>query len=210
MENTLNIQILSLYNTPFTTEHLLHLIKDAFKERKDAGLNYVCLSMTHEDFVKELDNSVPIVAYNKYNNTLCGCSILKLCKDKNGQYYGVEKHTSVLPMYKNQGLGSKLIKRVIEIAKKYECKYLLCSTAKSATSAIKVHKKNGYKIVGLASYKNTNYYSYKFRLNIYPSTNKNYYFRKLYFIKSVIKTILLYQKDGSFTTIHKWINKYSK
>lgn len=203
----MNINIVPLEETSITIEQLFMLIREAFQERKVAGLNYVCLSMTVHEFLKELENSIPYVAIDRDNNTFCGCTILKILKDKKSLLYGLEMHTSVNPIYKNRGVGSMLIQAIKEKATEKGCSYLYCSTAISAKSAIKVHLKNGYKIVGLASYSKTNYYSYRFRLQILPLRHDNIVFQKIIFLESAIKTFLLYKADGSKRILYYLLNK---
>ena len=82
---------------------------------------------------------------------------------------GSYPNTSVHPEYKGKGIGSLLIKALRAKALEQNCEYISCSTAVDAVSAVKVHLKNGYQIVGLKSFKSTNYYSYLFRMQLKPS-----------------------------------------
>lgn len=193
----MNIIIVPIEETNITVEQLFRLIKEAFQERKEAGLAYICLSMTIHEFMEELENSMPYVAIDKDVDVLCGCAILKIRRDKNALLYGLEMHTSVAPKYKNRGIGSMLINTIKIRATEAGCSYLSCSTAISAKSAIKVHLKNGYKIVGMASYPKTNYYSYRFKLQLLPLPHSNFIYRKINFLKSAIKTVLFYNADGN-------------
>ncbi len=202
----MEVTILPIEETSITIEQLYVLIKSAFQERKEAGLNYVCLSMTMPEFLKELESAKPLVAI-KETGALCGCTILKLLRNRKGVLYGLEMHTSVSPESKNLGIGSLLIKAIITKAKELGCDYICCSTAVSARSAIRVHLKNGYRIVGMASYKKTNYYSYKFRYSITPSLYDRFIYRKCCFIKSSIKTFLLYKADGSKRYLYYLLKK---
>lgn len=198
----MSISVLPIEQTSITIEQLYVLIKTAFQERKEAGLNYVCLSMTIHEFMEELNNSIPYVAIDREANVVCGCTILKIQNNKKGLLYGLEMHTSVDPKYKNRGIGSMLINAIKAKAIEMKCAYLYCSTAISAKSAIRVHLKNGYKIVGMASYPQTNYYSYRFRLALSPLPNDNFICRKFIFIKSALRTLLLYNADGSNRRIY--------
>ena len=163
--------------------------------------------MTMPEFLVELEDSIPFVAIEESTEALCGCTILKRLTNKKGLLYGLEMHTSVSPDYKSRGIGSLLIKSIVDKAANLGYAYICCSTAISAKSAIRVHIKNGYKIVGMASYRNTNYYSYKFKYLILPSKLDSTLYRRICFIKSAIKTLLLYKADGSKKKLYYWLKK---
>lgn len=203
----MNIQIMFLEDTSISNEQLFDLVKLAFQERKDAGLNYMCLSASISDFVLEIKDAYVLVAMDVEKNELCGCSILKVEKNKLGVLHGREKHTAVSPNYKGQGVGSKLIDTLKCKAIELGCDYLTCTTAVSAKSAVAVHVKNGYQIVGLKSFRQTNYYSYIFRMQLTPSVWKDAKYCKHQFQKSAVKTYLAYRKDGNKTCVGRLFSK---
>ena len=183
------------------------MIKTAFQERKDAGLNYGCLSLSLDGFLKEISDSIILVAVDKDTRTLCGCTVLLLRRDKKGVLYGKEKHTSVHPDCKGKGMGSLLIMALREKAIEQGCDYVCCSTAVDAESAVKVHLKNGYQLVGLKSFKSTNYYSYLFRMQLKSSQWSDPSFCKRQFKKSARRVRISYKADGSRTIVGRVLLK---
>ena len=178
---------------------------NAFQERQDAGLNYGCLTLSFDDFLKEIRDSIILVAIDKDTGTLCGCTVLLLRYDRDGILFGKEKHTSVHPEYKGKGIGSLLIKALSIKALERNCEYICCSTAVDAVSAVKVHLKNGYQIVGLKSFKSTNYFSYLFRMQLKPSRWSDPLYCKRQYKKSEKKVRIAYKADGSKTTFGKML-----
>ena len=204
----MNIKIVTIEETNNTYEQVLSLIKLAFQERKDAGLNYTCLSLTYDSFIKEAKDSVILVAIDEISCFLCGCILLKILRDKDNICYGKENHTSVHPDYKGQGIGSLLIAALKTKAIELGCEYLSCSTAVDAESAIKVHLKNGYQIIGLKSYKATNYYSYLFRMQLTPSRWCDPAFCRKQYKRSRRRVRVAYKSDGTMTVFGRMLARF--
>lgn len=204
----MEVNILPIEKTAVTKEQLLFLIKEAFRERKDVGLNYRCLTLSMDGFLKEIRDSEILVAIDGDTGTICGCTILLLRQDKDGSRFGREKHTSVHPDYKEKGIGSMLITALREKAVENQCEYIVCSTAVEAVSAVKVHLKNGYHIVGLKSYKMTNYYSYLFRMQLTPSLWSDAAYCRRQYIKSACRVRIAYKPDGSKTIAGRILSKF--
>lgn len=203
----MKIDIRTIEESGITHEQVLSLVKLAFQERKDAGLNYGCLSLSLEGFLKEIGESIIFVALDEGDGSLCGCTVLLIRHDQYGALYGREKHTSVHPDFKGMGIGSMLIKAIRDKAVEEGCEYLFCTTAIEAESAIKVHLKNGYQIVGLKSFKSTNYYSYLFRMQLKPSPWSDPAYCKRQFRKSARRVRLAYKADGSRTLFGRFLQK---
>ena len=203
----MNVDIFTIEETEITKKQILSLIKLAFQERQEAGLKYECLTLSFEGFLKEIRDSIIIVAIDKDTRTLCGCTVLLFRHDKDNVLYGKEKHTSVHPEYKGKGIGSLLIKALRTKAVEHNCEYISCSTAVDAVSAVKVHLKNGYQIVGLKSFKSTNYYSYLFRMQLKFSQWSDSSYCKRQYKKSEKKVRIAYKADGSKTIFGKVLSK---
>lgn len=203
----MKIDIFTIEESGVTKEQVLSLIKLAFQERKDAGLNYGCLSLSYDGFLREIRDSIILVAIDQDSGVLCGCTVLLIRNTKKGLLYGKEKHTSVHPEYKGHGIGSLLINVLKNKAVEQNCDYLCCSTAVDADSAVKVHLKNGYQIVGLKSFKSTNYYSYLFRMQLKPSQWSDPSFCKKQYKKSARRARIAYKKDGSRTIVGRVLLK---
>ena len=165
------------------------------------------MSLTYDGFVEEAKDSVILIAIDEVSCFLCGCILLKTFRDKDNILYGKENHTSVHPDYKGQGIGSLLIVALKAKAIEQGCEYLSCSTAVDAESAIRVHLKNGYQIIGLKSYKATNYYSYLFRMQLTPSHWCDPAFCRKQYKKSRRKVRVAYKADGSKSFWGKFLEK---
>lgn len=197
----MKIKVYPIEKTNVSLERVLTLIKLAFQERKEQGLNYGCLSLSLDGFQEEVKDSMILIATDEDSDVLCGCSVLMIRCDKDGNRFGWEKHTSVHPEYKGKGVGSLLINSLKAKAIELDCEYLGCSTAVDAESAIRVHLKNGYYIVGLKSFRSTNYYSYMFRMQLTPSCWSDPLYCKKQYKKSRRKIRVAYKADGSKTIL---------
>ena len=83
----------------------------------------------------------------------------------------------------------------------------MSTTAVGAESSVKIHLKQGYKIIGLGSFPTTNYYSYIFRLYLQPSIWQNSSFCKIRYAISYLKTHLTKKENGSFTLLGSILKK---
>ena len=203
----MNIKFVPLSDTTFTLADLYPLMLAAFQERKDAGLNYLCLSMTPDDFAENMRPAYTVVAVDEDRDRLCGFAAVKVF-DKNGHKYAKAKHIAILPEYKGKGIGSRLVAIIRDYAKDAGCEYIFGTTAVAANSAVAVHLKHGYQLVGMHSYKGTNYYSKVFRCQFKtPSPWTDPGFCKRQYIRSAIKTRLLYRADGERSFLGRLIQR---
>ena len=188
-------------------EELTNLFHEAFQERLDQGLNFTCSFFTPEDLEHRSENNVVLVAIDKDNNTLAGTAFVEVVHDKNGTW-GYLSNMAIKPEYKRYGIGSKLEKQRIAIAKEGGCNYVISDTAKGATSSVKWHLKNGFKLVGLESFFSTNYYSYIFRKQLVPHPLwDNSCYCKLRYLLSALRCKMRFHADGKNT---KLMNFYLK
>ena len=87
----------------------------------------------------------------------------------------------------------------------------MSDTAKKAASAVNYHLRNGFKIIGLISHPTTNYYSYLFRKQLtHPSPYDYKLYCKFQYLKSSIKTKLLYKENGQKSLLCRLMGKIVK
>ena len=84
--------------------------------------------------------------------------------------HGLLEHLAVARNMQGQGLGTRLIREIIEIARAQGCDCVLSDTATRARSSIRAHRKAGFRIIGMESFSSTNYYSYLFRCQLKPGS----------------------------------------
>lgn len=189
-------------DTPY--EELFHVMKEAFKERAEQGLNFVCLSWSLDDFISKLRNNTILIARDTENNDkIIGFERLVF----NDDYLDVGI-TAILPEYKRKGVGSLLYKTGEQIVKSCNYNYIAADTAVGAKSAVKWHIKNGFRKYELRSFKSTNYYSIIFRKQLVP--DHKWRFRvhcKLHYWKSAIKCRMYTLANGQ-PRKSKWLDLY--
>lgn len=179
-------------------EELANLLHDAFQERLDQGLHFSCSYLTPDDFEHISADAVVLVAIDKDNDRLVGTSSVVIHPNAKGNW-AYFQNTAVHPDYKHRGVGSKLEERRTEVARENGCQYVLGDTATRAKSSINMRKKYGFRIVGLKSWPNTNYYSYVFRKQLVPHPLwSNSLFCKIHYWLSALKCKLMYHPDGKF------------
>jgi GNAT superfamily N-acetyltransferase len=180
-------------------EELTKLYHEAFQERLDQGMNFICSSFTPEYLEQLSAGSIILVALDKDNNdALAGAAIIEIKHDKKGTW-GYLTDMGISPDYKRCGIGSKLEEKRIAIAKANNCSFVMSDTAVPAKSSVKWHLKNGFKIVELMSWPNTNYYSYNFRKQLVPHPLwSNSLFCKIHYWLSALKCKLMYHPDGKY------------
>ncbi len=190
-------------------EELTKLFHEAFQERLDQGLHFTCSYFTPEDLERRSANNVVLVATDKDTGALAGTAFVEIVNDEKGTW-GYLSNMAISPNIKRCGIGSKLEQRRIEIAKANGCKYVISDTAKGADSSVAWHKKNGFRIVGLESFKSTNYYSYIFRKQLVPDPKwSNPIYCKLRYWKSAIQCRMYHLANGEDRK-SKWLDLYLK
>lgn len=180
-------------------DELAQLYHEAFQERLDQGLNFICSSFTPDFLKQHCANSIVVVAIDKDNNdALTGAAIIEIKHDKKGTW-GYLTDMGISPNYKRCGIGSKLEEKRIAIAKANNCTFVMSDTAVPAKSSVNWHLKNGFKIVELMSWPNTNYYSYNFRKQlVYDPKWSNSLFCKIHYWLSALKCKLMFLPDGKY------------
>ncbi len=191
-------------------DELAQLYHEAFQERLDQGLNFICSSFTPDFLKQHCANSIVLVAIDKDNNdALAGAAIIEIKHDKKGTW-GYLTDVGISPDYKRRGIGSKLEEKRIAIAKANHCAFVMSDTAVPAKSSVNWHLKNGFKLVELMSWPNTNYYSYNFRKQLVHDPKwSNPVYCKLQYWKSAIRC-RMYKLANGEDRKSKWLDLYKK
>lgn len=206
----MKIYITTREETNVSYEDIVNLLHESFQERLEQGLKYTCSYINVEQFIEKTRNGIILVAIDSNNNELVGTGTINIIKYKRHKY-GYFEYDAISSKYKRKGIASKLIKKRKQIAINNGCEYILSDTSTKATSAVIYHLKNGFKIVGLESYRSTNYYSYVFRMQLKPSLIwNNCIFIKIHFILSYIFIKLTRNIDGGDTKIGKIYKRLCK
>ena len=146
----MSIVIQKLQETSYDYKDVVDLLHEAFQERLAQGLKYTCSTMTEEQFRNRTANGIVYVAIDDETG-LCGTATLTIKTDKNGVKYGYYEYNGIRSDMKGKGIGTMLYIYIERESVKNGCEYLISDTSTQATSAVKYHLKNGFKIIGLES-----------------------------------------------------------
>ena len=198
----IKVSVAKKEDTPY--EELFHVMKEAFKERSEQGLNFVCLSWSLDDFISKLKNNTILIARDTENDDKI-IGFERLVFNNDFVALGI---IAILPDYKRGGVGMLLFNTAEQIVKSANYNYMAADTAVGAKSSVKWHLKNGFKKYELRSYKSTNYYSYIFRKQlVYHPKWSNPIYCKLHYWKSAIKCRMYTLANGEDRK-SKWLNLY--
>ncbi len=191
-------------------EELAQLYHEAFQERLDQGMNFICSSFTPEYLEQHFDDAIILVALDKdQNDALAGVAVLRIIHDDRGTW-GYFTDMGIKPSYKRCGIGSKLEAQRVAVAKENGCSFVMSDTAANAKSSVNWHYRNGFKLVELVSWPNTNYYSYNFRKQLVPDAKwDNPLYCKLQFWKSSIRCRMYHLENGEDRK-SIWLDLYKK
>ena len=209
-QQMMNIQIYIKQATNISYRQIVTLMHESFQERLDKGLHYSCSSMTEEQFIEKSKKGMVFVAIDKGSNSLVGTTTLNIYS-KNKKKVGYMEFVAIDNNYKHKGIGTMLLQQCQRTAKEIGASHILSDTSTKATSAVKWHLKNGFKIVGIESFRSTNYWSYVFRMQLEPSIIwNNCYFLKLYYLRSYLIIKLSRHIAGADTKLGKFFKKTQK
>lgn len=189
-------------------EELAQLYHEAFQERLDQGMNFICSSFTPEYLEQHFNDAIILVALDKdQNDALAGVAVLRIIHNDRGTW-GYFTDMGIKPSYKRCGIGSKLEAQRVAVAKENGCSFVMSDTAANAKSSVNWHLRNGFRIVELVSWPNTNYYSYNFRKQLVPDAKwSNPLYCKIRFWWSALICRMKYQANGDFTPFMKFYIK---
>lgn len=202
------ILILRLEDSPVSYEEVINLIHLAFQDRLEEGLHYTCSDMTVEQYRNRTRNGVILVAVDPQTKALLGTSMSHLEEDSRHRKYGEYEYVAIHPKAQGSGVAAKLFQEHLQTLQDAGAEYILSDTAVRARSAVRHHLRIGFKIIGLRSFRSTNYYSYLFRRQLVTdSFRQRLYTSSLYcrlrFIPSCLRTRALLKPDGTKTRLGK-------
>lgn len=171
-------------NAPYS--EITALLSDSFKERVDAGQNFVCAFYTNDEYKKETKDGYIFVAME--DNEILGTACMNVHRKK-FMRCGSHKFLAVSPKVKNKGVGTLLQERMVSFAGDLELVYLTSTTALPATSSVKWHIKNGFVPLYVTYFEGKTYYSYMF---FKPLRYKFIFKIGLFLFSSLIKTLTYY------------------
>lgn len=207
----MNIEVVE-NNGRFSWDELIDLMHEAFQERLEQGLRFTCSFMTAEDLRRQLQNSTILVAVDSdKEDALVGMGAIDVKEDENGKW-AYMSDLAVYPQYKRSGVMSRIFQEIESIAKSNGCEFIESDTAVGAKSSVKWHKKNGFKIVDLYSFKSTNYYSYILKKDLTPhhdSQGIGFLKERIQLNKKMIQYRMYNKADGKKRE-SKWLDLYLK
>lgn len=148
-------------NTPY--EEIVELIHESFKERIDAGLNFGCATYNADEYKAHTKDGHILVAYNE--GKVVG-TVTLTAYSKFGIRYGQYEYLAVSSAVKRMGIGRELAKELKCLSKQLKLAFALSDTAQEATSSIKFHISQGFKVIGNRHYEGRAYDSVFFILPI--------------------------------------------
>lgn len=204
----MNIKI-SIKNDETTWGELANLLHESFQERLAQGLHFTCSYLTAEQLKRQSAGRTVLLAVDAdKKNALAGTVSIEFNEEDNSSVWAYHCNLAVSPSYKNCGIASQLFICFQEIARSEGCTHIISDTAVEATSSVKWHLKNGFKKIGLRSFKSTNYYSVLFRKQLkYHWLWSNKTLCRIYYIVSSLLCHLYKNKDGSLTWFGPCLNR---
>lgn len=108
--------------------------------------------ISHQDFKilcnEIVDQNLPFIVCVK-NYQIIGFSYLNKFRNKSGYRYSFEDSVYIHNNYIGIGIGSKLLSELINLSKKNKnIKTIIAVIVNSSISSIKIHEKNGFKLIG--------------------------------------------------------------
>ena len=151
----------TLENTPFSDEDVLELVQNAFAPWKVAGLDTALLRMNLEEWRHRILGRTVLVYLE--GNKLLGTLTFSI---SNGGKGGYISYVAVRQDTKRSGIATMLREEAERRMKAAGVEFIESDTAVRARWSVKWHRRNGFKIVGLASFSTNNYNSFLFRKSL--------------------------------------------
>lgn len=192
----------NIEETDISYEQLVSLMHESFRGYLDAGIHFTCSSMTVEWLKRNLKGCIVTVALNPVSTGLVGMYALRMSRNNRNNPFSYLEYILVSPEARHCGVGSFLIKDVIDSSDSAGCGYVLSDTSCLAKEAADFHLRNGFRKVGITSFKSTDYWSYKLRYQIRkPSKWNCSVYCGLRFMASCVFVRLLKDSNGNNTKI---------
>ncbi|MBQ9549121.1 MAG: GNAT family N-acetyltransferase [Bacteroidales bacterium] len=188
-------RIVTLREAGIGYEQLHAFLLEVFRGRLKQGLHFSLLDMDLAELSRLCDQAHCVLAAMK-GDELVGTAMLTI-NEKRDERQGLLEHLAVSDRMQGQGLGTRLIGEILRIAREEGCACVFSDTATRARSSVRAHRKAGFRIVGLESYRGTNYYSYIFRYQIEKDCHWS---SAIYcwssFVGSAVKKSFKYARNG--------------
>lgn len=198
----MSVIIKNINDTCYSYQDVVQLLHASFDERLKQGLHFTCSYMSSETFQNRVKDGTVLVAFDQCTGELLGTATVHIRKNNRGNIYGYNEYLAILPKAKRTGLGTQLLNSRIQLVLNAGGRYIESDTAVGAKSSLKWHLKNGFQIVGVESFKSTNYYSYLFRKQLcHPSVWDCRLIAKISYAISYVKTHLLKKQNGEYTLL---------
>lgn len=197
--------ISTLPETSFTYDEVAALMREAFAQWGNAGLDSFLVHAQPEVIRKRTSSSTVYVAYEE--DVLLGTISMDIIPDRQGSHAFL-KFLAIHPSGKGQGLASKLCARAVEDAEKAGCQYMLSDTSTAAPWAVRWHLKMGFRKIGYASFSTNHYYSYRFRRELGGRHEPPVVLTWFQFVRSWLKVKLTKKKDGSPTAFYRLSRRF--
>ena len=180
----------TLDRSPFSEQDVLNLIRKAFASWKDTGLDTALLKMDTEQWHKKNEGRTTLVSFTDEGNLL-GTITYSCLEIKAGLTGAYMAYLAVNPDAGRSGVATRLLNETIKRLTKEGVAFLESDTAIRARQSVRWHRKNGFRVVGIASFSTNNYHSLLFRRKLSadgPSDNRMLCLLQM--IKSTVKLIL--------------------
>lgn len=202
-------RIVSLREAGIGYEQLLAFLQEVFRGRLEQGLHFSLIDMDLAKLSQLCDKAHSILAAMQ-GDRMVGTAMLTLQR-KDGELQGYLDHLAVSEEVQGQGLGTRLIREILRIAREKGCDCVLSDTATRARSSVRVHRKAGFRIIGMESYSSTNYYSYLFRYQFKEGSpwSSDFYCWKA-FVGSSVNKCFKYARNGQQRWLSRFWHRYIK
>jgi len=195
------MEIKLLTETDIDYGQIADLQHAAFQERLEQGMHFTTSSMTPRQFEEKMKGGYVFVAVDDETGALLGTVTIHIGTDSKGYLYGYHEYLAVSPQAKHTGVATRLAQAWSEFLTGKGVKYVLSDTACPATSSVRWHLKNGFRIYESESYRSTDYWSYVFIKYLDDSISKGPIRMKLHYWKSWLFIRITRHKNGSDTPI---------
>lgn len=199
-----NYQIVRITNSDLNND-IIELIHTAFEDYHKKGIEFTCYSYTIEDIKKKVLSDDCFVAIDS-DGHLLGLTSFSIDSHRQVAYANI---TAISPSAQRQGIATALRLERNSCLAKQNVRFLYSDTAVSAKSSVRWHlDKCRCHIIGLESFRSTNYYSFIFVEEIIPTSPLHkYLIYPLRFFFSSVLCLLCKRKDGSLRFIGRIIAK---
>lgn len=133
--------------TNFTFSQYYSFIQDAYKERVEQGIPFVCTSLSEDELRNDLETNgcTTYIGYEseKNANEIAATISVAYRNDMDGKYAWFHL-VATNNRIKGKGYGTVVLMRLMSLAAEDGCNHIMLSTAQAATSAVNFYLKNGF------------------------------------------------------------------